>query len=436
MGHPFGKKSAPSPFSSHRRHFLPKTELSTLDFLRNRATLGAMNSLESARLKLRAELEAAPGLRRFGSGWISGVLGLVAGLGGFLLVLSLRAPGTFSMTELAPIRESPWFRFGIFVLLLVAFGSSAISLVLRKGKILGTTGISAALAGALLGGSQASSLAPDPTPLFLGLDWFVLNALFTGFLFVPLERFFAQKPDQALFREEWREDLFYFLVSSLMVQILTVLSFSPAQSLVTIVPMSGLRGWIFSLPFWVQFVTIMFLTDFVQYWVHRAFHRIPWLWKFHAVHHSARSMDWMAGARMHFLEILALRGTTVIPMLALGFSPLAVNCYIFLVYLYSTFIHANVNWKFPWVEKMLVTPRFHHWHHGIEDEAIDVNFAIHFPLLDRLFGTYYLPKTQWPAGYGVQGHPVPTGYTAQFAYPFRGERVAAQAPNLTQINAD
>ena len=64
-------------------------------------------------------------------------------------------------------------------------------------------------------------------------------------------------------------------------------------------------------------------------------------------------------------------------------------------------------------------PRFHHWHHGIEKEAIDVNFSIHFPLFDRLFGTHYLPKDQWPAGYGIEGHPVPKGYWAQLLYPFR-----------------
>jgi sterol desaturase/sphingolipid hydroxylase (fatty acid hydroxylase superfamily) len=48
-----------------------------------------------------------------------------------------------------------------------------------------------------------------------------------------------------------------------------------------------------------------------------------------------------------------------------------------------------------------------------------VNFAVHFPLLDKLFGTYYLPKDAWPQDYGVEGHPVPLGYLAQLKYPFR-----------------
>lgn len=371
------------------------------------------------RLKIRHELEAPGVIRRFGSGWVSGVLGLVLGIAGLLLVVSLRAPNLFAMPETRALHGQTWFRIVLHVILLSAFAFSALSLALRKDRILGTVGVCAALAAALLGGSTASALVPDPSPLFFGLDFFVLNVLFTGFLFIPIERIFPHRDTQAVFREEWREDLFYYLVSSLLVQILTFLTFAPAKSILAFAPLTGLRAWVGALPFVVQFLAIMFLTDFVQYWVHRAFHRVPWLWRFHAVHHSAKSMDWMAGARMHFLEIFALRSTTVIPMFVLGFSATAMNAYILLVYVYSTFVHANLGWRFPFVEKLLVTPRFHHWHHGIEREAIDVNFSIHFPLFDRLFGTHYMPEDKWPSGYGIDGHPVPSGYVEQFKYPFR-----------------
>ncbi len=390
--------------------------------------LGSMNKIHETRLKIRGELEAPPALRRFGSGWISGVLGFMFGVGGLLLVISFRAPTLFSMPEARGLEGNTWFRLGLHVLLLAAFGLSALSLALRPGKILGTCGISATLLAALLGGSRATGVVPNGTPVYFGLDWFVLNVLFTGLLFIPIESIFPRKEDQPIFREEWREDLFYYLVSSLMVQVLTYLTFAPAKSILAVTSLAQLRTWVGALPFVVQFVAIMFLTDLVQYWVHRAFHRVPWLWKFHAVHHSARSMDWMAGARMHFLEIFALRSMTVIPMYVLGFSDTAMHSYIFLVYLYSTFVHANLGWRFPVVERFLVTPRFHHWHHGIEAEAIDVNFSIHFPLFDRLFGTYFLPQDRWPSGYGIEGHPVPQGYVAQFKYPFAESKAAATMP--------
>ncbi|HTR41611.1 MAG TPA: sterol desaturase family protein [Pseudomonadales bacterium] len=376
-----------------------------------------MSKLHDARLKLRGELEAPPALRRFGSGWISGVLGLVLGVAGLLLVISLVAPGMLAIPETQMLRNNPWYRIAIHLILIAAFVFSALSLVLRRERMLGTCGVAVTLLAALVGGSQAT--IPGRMPLFFGLDFFVLNVLFTGFLFIPLERIFAHKDEQPIFREEWREDLFYYLVSSLMVQLLTFLTFLPAKSILTAVPLTEVRGWVVKLPFVVQFVLIMLLTDVVQYWVHRAFHRVPWLWKFHSVHHSARSMDWMAGARMHFLEILALRSMTVIPMYVLGFSPAAMNTYIFMVYLYSTFVHANLGWRFPVIEKILVTPRFHHWHHGIEKESVDVNFSIHFPFLDWIFGTYHLPKDRWPSEYGLPGHPVPHGYLSQFKYPFQ-----------------
>lgn len=379
-----------------------------------------MIPIHETRLKLRRELEAPPALRKFGSGWISGVLGMMLGLAALGAVIMMRFPGVFVMKESAALVAHPGFRTGMMALMVLAFLFSMLSLLLRPSKVLGMTGMVAVLIAVTLGGSQAQAVAPDMTPLYFGLDFFVLRLLFTGFLFIPLETIFPHREEQGIFRYEWREDLFYYLVSSMMVQMLTWLSFMPAQTLFAITSWTEFRAWVAALPFAVQFIAIMFLTDLVQYWVHRLFHRIPALWRFHAVHHSAQAMDWIAGARMHFFEILALRSTTVIPMIVLGFSQGAVNAYILVVYLYATFVHSNLGWKFGFLEKLLVTPRFHHWHHGIEKEAIDVNFAVHFPLFDKLFGTHHMPENgRWPSGYGIGGHPVPKGYWQQFLHPFR-----------------
>jgi sterol desaturase/sphingolipid hydroxylase (fatty acid hydroxylase superfamily) len=378
-----------------------------------------MKLIQKSRTLIRAELEAAPALKQFGTGWISGVLGLTLSLACLGLVLALRFPGVFSAAELTAFQGKPWFRMILMGLLFMAFLSSLLSLILRETKTLGTTGITLTMLASVLGGWMATPVMSDYTPMYLGLDFFVLNVLFTGLLFIPLETLFPKNPDQSLFRTEWREDIFYYLVSSMFVQIITWLSFGPARAIFAATDWAYLRGWVSSLPLVIQIIAIMFFTDLVQYWVHRAFHRLPILWRFHAVHHSAQSMDWMAGARMHFLEILALRGATVFPMMLLGFHQTAVGIYIFLVYLWSTFIHANIGWRLKWMEKLLVTPRFHHWHHGIEKEAIDVNFSIHFPLLDKIFGTYHMPEERWPEGYGIGGHPVPKGYLQQLLHPFR-----------------
>jgi sterol desaturase/sphingolipid hydroxylase (fatty acid hydroxylase superfamily) len=107
-------------------------------------------------------------------------------------------------------------------------------------------------------------------------------------------------------------------------------------------------------------------------------------------------------------------------MYVLGFAQPALYAYLLFVYFSSALVHSNLPVSFGWLEYFLVTPRYHHWHHGVEREAIDVNFAVHFPVLDRLFGTYYLPRDgSWPDGYGVAGHPLPKGFVKQFFYPFR-----------------
>lgn len=375
--------------------------------------------INKVRAEVRADLESPAEHRRFGTGWLSGVAALIASVTGLFFVLCLRYPAILTVPQVRGLYAHPTFRLGLHVLLIAAFALAVVSLVLRTNKVLGFTAISVTLLATILGGSRVHSSQGELTGgVFLGLDWFVLNVIFTGFLFIPLERLFARHKEQPLFRTEWREDLFYYLVSSLLVQVLTFLSMAPANTIFAHTHWTSFRAWVASQPVMLQLLEIMFLTDLVQYWVHRAFHRVPFLWGFHAVHHSAQTMDWMAGARMHFIEILVLRGTTVIPMIVLGFSEIAMHVYILIVYLLSTFVHANVGWNFDWLGRFFVTPRFHHWHHGIEKEAIDVNFAIHFPLLDRLFGTYHLPPGQWPTGYGIEGHPMPKSYWRQFLYPF------------------
>ncbi len=375
--------------------------------------------IDKARKKIRDDLESPPELRRVGTGWVSGVAALVAAIADLFFVLCLRHPAWLTVPQIRGFYNSAPFRLALHLLLIAAFSLAILSLVLRTNKVLGFTAIILTLLAALLGGSRVPVAAGELTSgPFLGLDWFVLNVIFTGFLFIPVERLFPRHRVQPLFRVEWREDLFYYLVSSLFVQGLTFISMRPALSIVAHTHWTTFRAGVASQPIVLQVLEIMFLTDLVQYWLHRAFHRVPFLWGFHAVHHSAKAMDWMAGARMHVIEIIILRGTTILPMYVLGFGDAALHAYILLVYVHSTLLHANLGWNLDRIGPLVATSRFHHWHHGVEREAIDVNFAIHFPFLDRLFGTFHLPRGTWPEGYGIEGHPVPTSYWKQFLYPF------------------
>jgi sterol desaturase/sphingolipid hydroxylase (fatty acid hydroxylase superfamily) len=367
---------------------------------------------------LERDLTAPIAVRGFGSGWFAGFFALLFAICGFAMVLALRYPEWLAMPELKALKDWPEFRVAVHLMLLASYALALLSLLLRPRKALGVTALVIGLAAALLGGSNVQASDTHSWGIFFGLDFFVVNLLVTGFMFAPIERFFPHRAEQRLFRIEWREDLFYYLISSMMVQVFTFLALAP-QAYVN-AHTSGwgdFRLWVASLPVVVQFLAVVVLSDLFQYWYHRAFHRVPFLWGFHAVHHSAPAMDWLAGARMHVVEVVLLRGVTSLPMFTLGFSPAVMQAYIGFVYVYSSLLHANLGGDFNRLGHWVATPRFHHWHHGLEQEAVDVNFSIHLPLLDKLFGTFHLPEGRWPKDYGVPDK-VPSGYWAQMKYPF------------------
>ncbi len=356
--------------------------------------------------------------RQWGSGYISGMLSIFLAGVGLATVLCFMYPQFLTVSEARGHYNVPLIRLAVHFDLIVAFVLGCISVTLRSSKVLGFISMSLVLGATLLGGSQASAQLETESDIYFGLDFFVLNLIFLAVIFVPLERLF-KKNEQYIFREEWREDLFYFFVGTILVQILTFLSLAPAFAILKATPWAGeFRQAVASQPGWLQFIEIMFLTDVFQYWFHRAFHEVPWLWRFHAIHHSARRMDWIAGSRMHIVETVLLRAFTTIPMYAMGFAESPLYAYIFFVFLMSKFVHSNIRFHFGILQYIIATPRFHHWHHGIEEEAINVNYAVHFPIIDRIFGTYHLPDERWPSGYGVCDDSVPSGFFKQFLYPF------------------
>lgn len=367
------------------------------------------------------ELEKPRAERPLGTGWLSGSLSVLLGVLCVASVLVMRFPGTLSSPDLADLVGSVPIRSLVHVMLLLGYGLSFVSLLLSRSSTLPVTGFFLCVIAALLYGPPSGAAAGD-AGIYFGLDFFVLKVLTVGLLFLPLERMFPHRGEQTVLRQDWREDFFYFAVSSLMVQVLNYLTFAPTNAVNNTFDLSQIRHYVFELPLILQVVLIMMATDFIQYWVHYAFHKVPFLWRFHSIHHSVETLDWVAGARMHFFEIAILRGLTALPMLTLGFSPTAVEGYLVIVYFYSAFIHANIGWRFGAVERFLVTPRFHHWHHGSEREAIDINFASHFPIYDWLFGTYHMPEKRWPDAYGVAGEDMPKGYWKQFLHPFRPKR--------------
>jgi lathosterol oxidase len=274
-----------------------------------------------------------------------------------------------------------------------------------------------------LGGSDVRFDTIEQTPYSLGLDWFILSLLFTAMVFVPLEHGLGRKPLSPL-RPGWRTDLAYFFASHVLVQFILILITASTTWIDGLASWPALEARIRALPLWAQLPLAVFVADLTQALVHRSYHRMPWLWRFHAVHHSSREIDWLAGSRLHLLEIVTTRALVLLPLVLLGFSTQAVNAYVILVGLQAVFAHANLGLRFGWLEQVIVLPRYHHWHHARHPDYLDANYAIHLPLVDRLLGTCRMPEDDaWPDEYGVMElDRVPRGFVAQHLMPFRGDR--------------
>jgi sterol desaturase/sphingolipid hydroxylase (fatty acid hydroxylase superfamily) len=355
---------------------------------------------------------------RFGSGWWSGVSSVFLGLLGLLAVACFHFPELLTTPDVRARLPIPAIRTTVQIVIGLAFLFGLLSTLLRRRKVLGATGMTLALAASLAGGGNVPVDGGVRTaPVYLGLDWFLLNILLLCVLFIPIERLWPRR-EQSVFRPGWTTDTIYFFTSHLLVQVSTLMTLLPARVLFSWAVNPAVQTAVQSQPAVIQFLECILVADLSEYAVHRVFHRTRWLWPFHAVHHSSTSMDWLAGSRLHVVDVVLTRGLTFVPLFLLGFDTGPLYAYLTFVSLHAVFIHANVSWRFPRVvEELIVTPRFHHWHHAAEAAAVDKNFAVHLPWLDRLFGSYYCPPGAWPTEYGIENSRVPEGYLAQLAYP-------------------
>jgi sterol desaturase/sphingolipid hydroxylase (fatty acid hydroxylase superfamily) len=160
------------------------------------------------------------------------------------------------------------------------------------------------------------------------------------------------------------------------------------------------------------------LFDLASYWVHRWSHEVPFLWRFHRVHHSTERLDWVSGLRGHPFDG-ALLAPPFVFLLAAGFTAQLAGALAVVQVVTGLFLHANVRWRWRPLHRVVITPEFHHWHHADDPAAHNSNYSVFLPLWDVLFGTYYMPRHRRPQRYGVTP-PLAEGFAALIAQPFAG----------------
>lgn len=268
----------------------------------------------------------------------------------------------------------------------------------------------------------------------------VRDLLLCFLIFTPLEYILPIHEKARKLRTGVVTDLLHFFVSGLPIRfgltLVIVLATHAGSALVPAVIPSAIQ----STPLWLQVIAGTILADLGMYIAHRAMHSVPVLWHFHAVHHSSEELDWLAAYRVHPVDQVLVKGASLVPLFALGFSGAAIAIAALIYHWQSLLIHSNIRLPLGPLRWLVVGPEFHHWHHANQREAYDKNFAGQMPLWDMVFGTLHLPG-RMPERYGVDD-PVPASYLKQLTYPFRrlfGQRQAepqANAPLTNRTTAD
>lgn len=239
-------------------------------------------------------------------------------------------------------------------------------------------------------------------------------------IFVPLELLLPARPEQRTFRRHWLNDVVYLLANGIVIRVGFVLLvggfvawWGPVAS----------TGFVARQPLWLQVIGAVAVADAGFYAVHRLFHAVPWLWRFHSVHHSIEELDWLAAHRVHPADQIVHSAASYLPLFMLGFPVEAIAAHGIIYLVQSHLIHSNVRIGFGPLRHVVASPQFHHWHHSNHPEARDRNFAPSLTWLDRLFGTLHLPD-HVPTRYGTDDA-VPPDYLRQLVWPLMRQRPVA-----------
>lgn len=245
--------------------------------------------------------------------------------------------------------------------------------------------------------------------------------------FRPIEWAFPARPGQRFFRPDWTLDLCYFIGQYLLWVTWVVGGLSMLRAWIDGIAPSTFRAAVASQPWWLQVGEVILLSDVSVYWAHRLQHRVEWLWRFHAIHHSAEHLDWLAAHREHPVDTVYNLLAINLPVFLMGFPVETISGLVAFRGLWAIYIHSNVRLPLGPLDILLGSPELHHWHHDRRRDA--GNYSNLSPLMDVLFGTYHCPEPTATANsatptYGINGQ-LPRSYLGQLWWPFaRWTRVA------------
>jgi len=264
---------------------------------------------------------------------------------------------------------------------------------------------------AIAGTSACSGRVPE----------FLVTSLVVGALAVAaaiLERVRPERLEHAQLDQPFAVDAAHFFLNYQLGYALALAACAAVAQGVEALGVAPLwpRTW----PLAAQIVFAAFLAEGVSYWQHRLVHRVPWLWPFHALHHSGERLNLIRAGRFHFVDIGPAAFMALGPLVVLGAPDTVVSWVASLSGALGVLEHANIRMRTPaWVGWLVCTPALHRHHHSRARAESNRNFGTLVMLFDVLFGTYEAPRPEGPRAVGIEDDPVPRGFWNQVVAPFR-----------------
>ena len=240
-----------------------------------------------------------------------------------------------------------------------------------------------------------------------------LSLLFLSLVFIPLEKVFPSKPNQKILRKAWLLDLCYFLGQYLVWSglVLWILEYFSLW-ITSVIPIS-IRQTVQSQSIWLQAFEVIIASDLIIYWGHRIQHKVDFLWRFHKVHHSAETLDWLAAHREHPIDSIYTIGLINLPAFLFGFDLSVLALVVAFRGIWAIYIHSNVRLPIGKLKILIGSPELHHWHHDKQRDR--GNYANLSPLMDIIFGTYVCSPKE-PDDFGINEE-FPRTYVGQMTKP-------------------
>ena len=183
-----------------------------------------------------------------------------------------------------------------------------------------------------------------------------------------------------------------------------------------------------------QEVLLIFVSDFLRYWLHRFYHTIPFLWRFHAVHHSVQKMYWLNTARFHPFEKATQFLMDTFPFMLLGVSEKVIALHLIVYGVNGFFQHSNINLRLGWFNYIISSPELHRWHHSKKIDESNNNYGNNVSVWDLLFGTFFFPKNNTVQDLGLINRAYPQNFTKQMVSPLVGNIDKINLPETTFLN--